>query len=107
MPSATTSTGWPSAPAQPLRRLLIHTSATFWLLQALGWSADFISQFVSALFYPDKMPGRMSSYAMVVVVAAVSGFALTSILRYVYRRLRDRPPAVVVPVTIGIIYVTA
>ena len=107
MPIATTGTPWPAAAPQPLRRLLTHRSATFWILQALGWSAYFISQFVSALFYPDRLPGRMSGYALVLVVAAASGFALTSLLRYVYRRIRDRPPAIVVPSTIGIIYTTA
>ena len=95
-----------SAP-RPIRRLLGSRNASFWVLQTFGWSAYFISQFVSALFYPDKLPGRMSAYSAVLVVAALSGFGLTSALRYLYRSIRDRAPLIVVPVTIGIVYLTA
>jgi two-component sensor histidine kinase len=88
--------------------LLHNREASFWLLQALGWSAYFIAQFVSALFYPEKLDAHhVTSYRYVLVIAAVSGFGLSTLLRYAYRRVRDRQPIVVVPTIIVLVYLAA
>jgi signal transduction histidine kinase len=97
-----------AAVLKPFGRLLHNREATFWSLQALGWSAYFIAQFVSALFYPDKMgPDKMTGYMYVLVDAAVSGFVLSSLLRYAYRRVRDRSPLVVVATILVLVYLAA
>jgi len=83
-----------TAPApRSVGRLLRNREAAFWSLQLLGWSAYFIAQFVSALFYPEKFPHEnVAGYVYVLLDAAVSGFVLSSLLRYAYRRVRDSPP---------------
>src|SRR3974390_1263032 len=86
-----------AATLRPFGRLLRHREASFWALQALGWSAYFIAQYVSALVNPERMdPAELSAYIYVLVVAALSGFMLSSLLRYAYRRVRDRSPGLVV-----------
>ena len=81
-------------PAAPIafRNLIRHREASFWVLQAFGWSAYFIAQYVSALFYPEKLgPAKLTGYGYVLLVAALSGLVLSSLLRYAYRWVRDRP----------------
>ena len=93
---------------RPIGRLLRHREVAFWSLQAIGWSAYFIAQFVSMLFYPETIgPAKFSGYMYVLVDAAITGFVLSSILRYVYRRVRDRPPAIVVPTALVVVYLAA
>jgi two-component system, LytTR family, sensor kinase len=95
----------PRAALRPLGLLLRHHEASFWALQALGWSGFFIAQYVSALVNPEMMsPGHMSAYTYVLVVAAASGFVLSSLLRYVFRRIRDRPPMTVVATVLPLVY---
>jgi two-component system, LytTR family, sensor kinase len=85
-----------------------NREAAFWFLQALGWSAYFIAQLVAALFYPEKLGHeKLSGYIYVLVDAAVLGFLLSSLLRYAYRRVRDRPPATVVPTVLVLVYLAA
>jgi signal transduction histidine kinase len=91
-----------------LGRLLRRREVFFWALQAIGWGAYFTAQFVSALFYPEKFgPARHTGYLYVLIVAAASGFAISSVLRYIYRRVRDRSPGVVAATVIAIVYVAA
>src|SRR5208282_3505517 len=85
-----------------------NREAAFWSWQVLGWSAYFIAQFVSALFYPEKFPHEnVAGYLYVLIDAAVSGFVLSSLLRYAYRRVRDSRPATVVPTVLVLVYVAA
>jgi signal transduction histidine kinase len=92
----------------PIGRLIRNREAAFWLLQLIGWSGYFLSQFVSALFFPEKWDaGKMEGYLYVLALAAVSGFALSSLLRLAYRRVRDRPPSTVVPTVIVLVYLAA
>lgn len=98
----------PTPAVHSFGRLLRHREASFWALQSLGWSAYFIAQYVSALVNPERMdPGALSTYVCVLVVAAASGFLLTSLLRYAYRRVRDRSPTVVVVTVLLLVYVAA
>jgi two-component system LytT family sensor kinase len=108
MALAATATRLPEATARPLGRLLDHREAAFWSLQALGWSAYFSAQFVAVLFSPERVgPSGLTRYAAVLAVAAACGFVLTSLLRYLYRTLRERPPAVALPATTAAVYAAA
>jgi signal transduction histidine kinase len=92
----------------PLERLMRNREASFWSLQAFGWTAYFIAQYVAALFYPEKLgPDKLAGYLYVLVVAAITGFGLSSLLRYAYRRIRDRPPGEVALISIAIMYPVA
>jgi signal transduction histidine kinase len=69
----------------------------FWALHTLGWSAYLITQYMGALLYE-----KPASYIKVILAAAGSGFLLSAPLRYVYRGLWGRRPAVVVA---GVLFV--
>jgi signal transduction histidine kinase len=97
-----------AAAPRSVGRLLHNREVAFWSWQALGWSAYFIAQYVSALFYPERLPHEHSAgYVDVLLDAAVSGFVLSSLLRYAYRRVRDSSPAIVVPTVLVLVYVAA
>jgi signal transduction histidine kinase len=96
------------APPRRLTGLIRNREAAFWTLQLIGWSGYFVAQLVSALFYPEKMPTEKTiAWAYVLMVAALTGFALSSVLRLVYRRVRDRPPSVLVPTVLVTVYLAA
>jgi two-component system, LytTR family, sensor kinase len=96
------------APPRRLSRLIRNRETAFWGLQLIGWSGYFLAQLISGLFYPEKMPPEKTvAWAYVLVVAALTGFALSSLLRLVYRRIRDRPPSVLVPTVLVTVYAAA
>ncbi|HEY4368308.1 MAG TPA: histidine kinase [Steroidobacteraceae bacterium] len=68
-----------------------NRDALFWSLHAMGWSAYGISQYLGALLY-----GKPVAYTKVIAVAAISGFILSSPLRYLCRRLWSRTPLVMI-----------
>jgi hypothetical protein len=91
-----------------LDRIAGHREAAFWGLQLLGWSTYFVAQFVAALFYPEWLaPNKLRGYITVLIIAATSGFALSSVLRYVFRRIRDRSMSVLLPVSVLAVYLAA
>ncbi|MEI6458621.1 MAG: histidine kinase [Pseudomonadota bacterium] len=91
-----------------LKQISGHREAAFWSLQLLAWSAYFAAQFVAALFYPEMLgPNQLQGYLVVLVIAATSGFALSSGLRYLFREVRERGIAVVIPVCFAAIYAAA
>jgi two-component system, LytTR family, sensor kinase len=96
----------PGTVIKPFGQLLRNREASFWALQTLGWSAFFIAQYVAALVNPEELQqyGHLSAYNYVLLVAAVSGFVLTSCLRYAYRRVRDRSPMLVVATVLVLVY---
>ena len=63
----------------------------FWALHTLGWSAYLITQYMGALLYE-----KPASYIKVILAAAASGFLFSAPLRYLYRRLWGRRPALVI-----------
>jgi two-component system, LytTR family, sensor kinase len=79
-----------------------NRNLTFWSLHAMGWSAYAISQYLGALLY-----GKAVEYNKVIFVAAVSGFVLSSWLRYLCRWLWNKPPAVMIGMGVLGAYVTA
>jgi signal transduction histidine kinase len=91
-----------------LDRMAGHREASFWGLQLLGWSTYFVAQFVAALFYPESIgPDKLRGYIIVLVIAATSGMALSSLLRYVFRRVRDRGMSVLLPASLAAVYAAA
>ncbi len=93
---------------KPIGQLLGHREATFWALQALGWSTYFIAQYISVLVNPERLyPEHLRKYVYVLIVAATSGFVLSSLLRYAYRRVRERSPAVVIATVLVLVYAAA
>jgi two-component system LytT family sensor kinase len=74
----------------------------FWGLHTLGWSAYLIAQFVGALIYD-----RPAGYIKSILILAASGFLLSALLRYVYRRLWGRAPLVVIPAVLFAAWLTA
>jgi two-component system, LytTR family, sensor kinase len=97
----------PGTALRPFGHLLRHREASFWSLQTLGWSAFFIAQYLAALVNPEELkPTHLPAYTYVLMMAAGSGFVLTSLLRYAYRRVRERSPIVVVMATLMVVYTT-
>jgi len=74
----------------------------FWGLHTLGWSAYFITQYLGALLYE-----KPASYIKVVVAAAVSGFLLSTPLRYLYRWLWRQRPVLIIPIALFAAWCTA
>ncbi len=101
-----TAEAWPPlAMTQSFGRLLGNREAAFWALQVLGWSAYFLAQFVPWLFYTGEHD--LARFDRVLGIAAVTGLLVSSLLRLVWRRIRDRPPRVVVPTVLGLVFVAA
>ena len=97
-----------TAATRPLERLMQNRDTAFWVLQLFGWTAYFIAQYVSALFYPEKLgPDKQAAYVHVLLVAAFTGCGVTSLLRYAFRRVRDRPLVQVAVITLVLIYAAA
>lgn len=74
----------------------------FWSLHAAGWGAYATSQYFGALLYE-----KPSSYALVIAASAISGFILSSPMRYIYRRLWGQAPRVIALGVLATCYVTA
>src|SRR5688572_3390549 len=85
-----------------LLQLKQNRNLTFWTLHAMGWSAYAISQYLGALLY-----GKAIAYNKVIITAAVSGFLISSWLRYLSRWLWNKPPTVMVPLALLSAYATA
>lgn len=63
----------------PLRH---NRASLFWILQSGGWAAYVISQLLASMVYE-----KMTGYPYVILIAAISGFFLSLILRYICRWL--------------------
>jgi len=74
----------------------------FWGLHAAGWAAYGLTQYFGALLYE-----KPSSYARVIAVSAVAGFVLSMPMRYIYRRLWNRPPRARILGVLATCYITA
>jgi two-component system, LytTR family, sensor kinase len=79
-----------------------NRNVLFWSLHAAGWAAYGLTQYFGALLYD-----KPSSYARVIAVSAVAGFILSMPMRYIYRRLWNRPPRARIAGVLVTCYVTA
>ncbi|KPK58814.1 MAG: histidine kinase [Gammaproteobacteria bacterium SG8_31] len=86
--------------ARGLDRVVGDRERQFWLLQVMGWGAYFAAAYIGALAYE-----KPSSYLMLLAGAAVMGFVLSIGLRYVYRRIWQGSPWMVVSVGLLACYV--
>ncbi len=75
----------------PLRT---NRNTLFWTLQTGGWLGFFVTQYVGSWVY--KKLDEMPHFGWVVAVAAFSGFLFSLVLRFIYRRLWLKPPAVTI-----------
>jgi two-component sensor histidine kinase len=74
----------------------------FWSLHAIGWSSYAISQYLGMMLY-----GKHVQYQTVIVIATISGFLLSAMLRYLCRYLWTKPPGVMIGAAIGAAYSAA
>ncbi len=79
-----------------------NRSVLFWGLHAAGWAAYGITQYFGALLYE-----KPASYARVIAVSAIAGFILSMPMRYIYRRLWNRPPRTMILGVLATCYVIA
>jgi two-component system, LytTR family, sensor kinase len=85
-----------------LTELKRNRDLLFWSLHAMGWSAYGIAQYLGAVLY-----GKPVAYTKVILIAAASGFVLSAPLRYVCRRLWQKPPAAMIAGALGSAYAIA
>jgi len=85
-----------------LEQFRSNRNVQFWSLNTAGWATYGITQYFGALFY-----ARPSSYAVVIAVAAVSGFVASVPMRYIYQRLWRRPPRSMIVGVLVTCYLTA
>jgi len=79
-----------------------NRNVLFWSLHAAGWAAYGLTQYLGALLYE-----RHESYAPMFAVSALAGFVLSIPMRYIYRRLWNRPPRARILGVLVTCYVTA
>ena len=70
-----------------LEQIRTNRNVLFWTLHAAGWAAYGLTQYIGAVFYD-----KPSSYGRMIAVSAIAGFVLSMPMRYIYRRLWNRPP---------------
>ena len=85
-----------------LEQFRSNRNVLFWSLHAAGWGAYGVTQYFGALLYE-----KPSSYAQVIVVAALAGFVLSMPMRYIYRRLWGRAPRLIALGVLVTCYITA
>ena len=78
-----------------LDKFLKNREYLFWTLHVSGWLGYGISQYLGTLLYENKYE-HMKGYMTVIAIAAVSGFFLSLELRYIYRRLWNLSPRVMI-----------
>jgi two-component system LytT family sensor kinase len=85
-----------------LDRLRSSRNVLFWSLHAAGWAGYGLSQYFGALLYENP-----SGYTRIIVVASIAGFVLSAPMRYIYRRLWNRPPLERIVGVLATCYLTA
>ena len=75
----------------PLRH---NRNSLFWTLQTGGWLAYALSQYLGSWFA--AMLDKMVNYGLVIALATVSGFLLSLELRFIYRRLWNSGPQMII-----------
>jgi signal transduction histidine kinase len=79
----------------PLR---YNRSQLFWVLHAGGWAAYVISQLLGAALYE-----KMTGYPYVILIAAISGFFLSLVLRYICRWLWRQQSSPRLMISVGLL----
>jgi two-component system LytT family sensor kinase len=89
-----------------LNPLLKDRASLFWVLHVGGWLAYAFSQIAGSLIYDSKYKD-MDLTLKVVTIAAVSGFLLSLQLRYIYQRMWNRSPRLIMFVALISCYLFA
>ncbi|WP_374764081.1 sensor histidine kinase [Yunchengibacter salinarum] len=76
--------------------LFSNRDRTFWTLQAIGWSGYALVR----MFHAMTVGWHPLDYYPLVLFAMVFGFLLSTLMRYLYRPLRDRPMLAVLPLVL-------
>jgi two-component system LytT family sensor kinase len=85
-----------------LDRLRSSRNVLFWSLHAAGWAGYGLSQYFGALLYENS-----SGYARIFAVSSLAGFVLSAPMRFIYRRLWNRPPLERIVGVLATCYLTA
>lgn len=84
------------------KALLDDRNRFFWVLQAAGWSGYALVQYIGSLMHEMR-----DIYILIILLGAYAGFLLTVPLRYLYRRIWDSPPWLLVLVVLASAYFSA
>ncbi|WP_411358413.1 sensor histidine kinase [Pseudidiomarina salilacus] len=82
--------------------LLDDRNRFFWVLQAAGWFGYALVHYIGSLMHEMR-----AVYVLIILLGAYAGFLLTVPLRYLYRRIWERPPWLLIVVVLGASYVSA
>lgn len=86
-----------ATPAATRRRNVL-----FWPLNLMGWSGYAIATYLGALLF-----GKAVAYQKIILIAAIAGFIITALLRYLCRYLWKQPPMVMIGVSLLTAYASA
>ncbi|WP_417665202.1 sensor histidine kinase [Pseudidiomarina sp.] len=84
------------------KTLLDDRNRFFWVLQAAGWSGYALVHYIGSLMHEMR-----DIYALILLLGAYAGFLLTVPLRYLYRRIWDASPWLLIIVVLAASYVSA
>ncbi|WP_322405742.1 histidine kinase [Idiomarina sp. PL1-037] len=82
--------------------LMDNRNRFFWLLQAGGWIGYALVNYIGSLMHEMR-----DIYTLIIILGAYAGFLSTIPLRYLYRRIWEFPPALMVLIAIVASYITA
>jgi len=84
------------------RGLLDDRNKFFWVLQGAGWFGYALVHYIGSLMHEMR-----DIYALIILMGAYAGFLLTVPLRYLYRRIWDAQPWILVPIVLTAAYMSA
>lgn len=84
------------------RSVLDERNRLFWVLHTLGWGGYALVHYIGSLMHEMR-----SIYALIIILGAYAGFLLTVPLRYLYRRIWEAPPGVLLVVVLMASYIIA
>ncbi|CAB0149986.1 Sensor histidine kinase YehU [Pseudidiomarina piscicola] len=84
------------------KALLDDRNRFFWVLQAAGWFGYALVSYIGSLMHEMR-----DIYVLIIVLGAYAGFLLTVPLRYLYRRIWDSKPWLLVLIALAAAYVSA
>ncbi|MRJ40846.1 MULTISPECIES: sensor histidine kinase [Idiomarina] len=87
---------------QTWKSLLEDRNRFFWVLQAAGWSGYALVHYIGSLMHEMR-----DIYVLILLLGAYAGFLITVPLRYLYRRIWDATPWLLIVVVLAASYVSA
>jgi len=87
---------------QTWKSLLEDRNRFFWVLQAAGWSGYALVHYIGSLMHEMR-----DIYVLILLLGAYAGFLITVPLRYLYRRIWDATPWLLIVVVLAASYISA